>query len=132
LAAATIASAMPVLPEVGSMMTVFGLSSAASLGVLDHRQPDAVLDAAAGIGPFQLHPDFDACDRQNNRLMRTWGVLPIVSRIVYALSWDLLQPGTARSKNSSIPAGRNGATPGWPVKLVSAYCVKHSRRRINK
>jgi hypothetical protein len=28
-------------------------------GVLDHRQADAILDAAAGIGPFQLHPDFD-------------------------------------------------------------------------
>ncbi len=36
-----------------------GLEQTAPLGILDHRQADAVLDAAAGIGPLQLHPDLD-------------------------------------------------------------------------
>ena len=35
-----------------------GLELAAALGVLDHRQRDAVLDRAAGIGALGLHPHF--------------------------------------------------------------------------
>ena len=48
---------MPVLPLVGSMMTVSFFEHAALLGVFDHRHADAVLDAAERIEEFALEQD---------------------------------------------------------------------------
>ena len=45
---------MPVLPLVGSMMTVSLLEHAALFRVLDHGHADAVLDAAQRIEKFAL------------------------------------------------------------------------------
>ena len=47
----------PVLPRVGSMMVPPGLSRPGALGRLDHRQPDAVLDRAAGVEHLELRED---------------------------------------------------------------------------
>jgi hypothetical protein len=47
--AATIASPIPVLPDVGSTITCARGDAARALGVLDHRQRDAVLDRAARV-----------------------------------------------------------------------------------
>ena len=66
------------------MITLLRLEHAAPLGVLDHRQPDAVLDAAAGVGPLELEPDLDLLGSKS-RLIRTWGVLPMVSRMFAGL-----------------------------------------------
>ena len=45
---------MPVLPLVGSMMTVSFVDLAVALGGVDHRPADAVLDAPQRIQVFQL------------------------------------------------------------------------------
>jgi hypothetical protein len=47
---------MPVLPLVGSTTTLPGPSRAVALGGLDHREADAVLDAAAEVRPLELGP----------------------------------------------------------------------------
>ena len=47
---------MPVLPDVGSMIDRVGAQDAATLRVLDHRERDAVLDAAAWVAALLLHP----------------------------------------------------------------------------
>ena len=54
MAAATAARPMPVLPEVGSMMTEPGFELAGSLGIVDHGLGDAVLDGTGGVEVFQL------------------------------------------------------------------------------
>ena len=51
---------MAVLPLLASTMGVPGVEEALLLGPFDHRQGDAVLDAAAGILSFQLGEDADA------------------------------------------------------------------------
>ena len=52
---------MPVLPEVGSTMTLVpGHQAALRLGRLDHRQPDAVLDRAGGVHRLELAEDLRA------------------------------------------------------------------------
>ena len=48
---------MPVLPEVGSMMTVPGFSSARGLRIVNHRLGDAVLHGTGGVEIFQLGED---------------------------------------------------------------------------
>ena len=48
---------MPVLPEVGSMMTEPGLSDALGLGVIDHGLGDTVLDRAGRVEVLQLSQD---------------------------------------------------------------------------
>ena len=58
-----------------------GLQLARALGVLDHRERDAVLDRGAGIGPLRL---IQTSASPNRRLMRMCGVLPIVSRMLAA------------------------------------------------
>ena len=45
---------MPVFPLVGSRMMVSGLSQPRFFGGIEHRDPDAVLDAAPGIEVLQL------------------------------------------------------------------------------
>jgi hypothetical protein len=80
---------MPVLPEVGSMMVPPGCSAPLALGVLDHGQRDAVLDRAAGIAALGLDPDLLA-PGPNRRLMRTCGVLPMVSQDVVGFHSGLL------------------------------------------
>ena len=64
MTAATIARPMPVLPRGRLDDRAAGLELAAALGVLDHRQRDAVLDRAAGIGALRLHPHFGAVAEQ--------------------------------------------------------------------
>ena len=53
---------MPVLPEVGSMMTLPSFSRPLGLGVVDHGLGDTVLDAAGGVKVLQLgqHPGLQA------------------------------------------------------------------------
>jgi len=58
LAAQTKASAIPVLPEVGSTMVVLGPDLAGGLAGLDHRQTDAVLDAGQRVEELQLGEQF--------------------------------------------------------------------------
>ncbi len=57
MAAQTNASAMPVLPLVGSTMTVSLLILPVAFGGLDHRHADAVLDAAQRIEKLALERD---------------------------------------------------------------------------
>ncbi len=54
LAAATNASAMPVLPLVGSIKTVSWLIFAGLQRVVNHRHADAVLDAGQRIEKFEF------------------------------------------------------------------------------
>jgi hypothetical protein len=56
-AAATNASAMPVLPLVGSIRTVSLLMRSALQGVVDHREADAVLDARERVEELELEED---------------------------------------------------------------------------
>ena len=72
---------MPVLPLVGSMMTVFFFRHAAFLGVLDHRRADAVLDAAERIEKFALEQDGRARPAVT-LLSLTSGVRPTVSMML--------------------------------------------------
>jgi hypothetical protein len=62
---------MPVLPLVGSRMMVSGPSLPAAFGRLDHAQPDAILDAAAGLKNSSLvtrNPEMgDGCVGMSNR-----------------------------------------------------------------
>ncbi len=48
---------MPVLPLVGSMMTVSFFRMPRLFGVFDHRHADAVLDAAERIEEFAFQQD---------------------------------------------------------------------------
>ena len=51
------ASPVPVLPEVGSMIVPPGLQAAVALRGLDHADRDAVLDRAAGVEDLELRDD---------------------------------------------------------------------------
>ena len=53
------ASEMPVLPEVGSMIVSPGLIAPRALGVLDQRQGGAVLDRAGRVVALELGQDPD-------------------------------------------------------------------------
>ena len=73
------ASAMPVLPLVGSTMTDSpGVMTPRCLGVVDHAPADTVLDRAAGVAGLEL--DGHAAGQPSPRRFRkTIGVSPIVS-----------------------------------------------------
>lgn len=67
---------MPVLPEVGSMMTEPGLQLTRSLRVVDHFLRNAVLDGTGGVEVFKFGQDsglevqlfFDVCQLQQGSL----------------------------------------------------------------
>ena len=84
------ASAMPVLPLVGSTIVVSpGLMRPASLGRVDHREADAVLDAAAGVEGLELADDGRAGPLGDARSF-TSGVPPISAEMLSAIFMLLL------------------------------------------
>ena len=70
---------MPVLPLVGSMITVSGpiLPAASAASIMAHA--DAVLDAAGRVEELQLEQDLGQAPVSCDRFRRTSGVLPISS-----------------------------------------------------
>ena len=60
-AAATNASAMPVLPLVGSMISLPGLSNAALLRVPDHGRANPAFHRVSRIAPLDLGEDGRLC-----------------------------------------------------------------------
>ena len=76
------ASPMPVLPEVPSMIVPPGFSRPGPLGVLDHLDRHAVLDRVARVEGLELGQHRPPGTSRVMRLMRTIGVWPMVSRMV--------------------------------------------------
>ena len=72
------ASAMPVLPDDGSMIVWPGQQVTVLLGLLDHRLGDAVLDRAERVLALELGEDPDVGVRREGDTS-TIGVLPIRS-----------------------------------------------------
>src|SRR4051812_24601067 len=85
---------MPVLPDVGSMIVPPGFS-------LPERSASSIIASAMRSlmdPPGLARSDFihTSARSPNRRLMRMWGVLPIVSRILAAFKLALLNKGVAQ------------------------------------
>ena len=118
--AATNASAMPVLPLVGSMISLPGTSMPPLLGVPYHRRADAALDRVRGVAPLDLG--------ENRRrqplaslLILTSGVLPMDSELsAYQFVMSFL-----RLSSRPAPPGRLGmpACASRPAAFAALYGV---------
>ena len=98
---------MPVLPLVAWTMAPPAPQPAAALGVVDHRDGDAVLHAAARVARLQLGDEAGAQAGPDARQL-TAGVRPIVASIpagrVDGLGFGCFMPGVGTGRHGPVPA----------------------------